>query len=73
MGLDTHFSRWGWIPILANHGYIVQVYFGGLTHLDLVIPRGAQALHASELFTRFWGPGASHTVRTYGRPSPEPR
>ena len=58
---------WGWIPILANHGCIVQVFFGGLTHLDLVIPRGAQALHASELFTKFWGPGASHSLHLPSR------
>ena len=72
MGLDTHFLT-GLDTHSCKPWLHVQIFFGGLTHLDLVIPRGAQALHASELFTKFWGPGASHTVRTYGRPSPEPR
>ena len=60
-------------PFLRNHGCIMQVYSGGLTHLDLhhqlavLSPDGAQALHASELFTRSDGPDANHSVRTYGR------
>ena len=55
---------------------LCKFFLGGLTHLDLhhqlavLSPDGAQALHASELFTRSDGPDANHTVRTYGRPAP---
>ena len=56
---------WDWIPILDGVGYpywqtmvvLCRFISGGFTHLDLhhmsdAIPRGAQALHTSELFTR---------------------
>ena len=71
MGLDTHSCETMFV--------LCKFFSGGLTHLDLhhqlavLSPEGAQALHAPELFTKFRGPGASHSVQTYGRPSPESR
>ena len=61
-------------PICALCGCFLMALPPGLTPPGgSAIPLWGPGLTAIELFTKSWGPVASHTVRTYGRPSPESR